>query len=65
MHHNVTYEPAPARALDTSSSGVEFLLEGVEGAPAFEDSIPERAVTKYTTIAPVLGRRWRKVPPEE
>jgi hypothetical protein len=51
--------------LDTSSSGVEFLLEGVEGAPAFEDSIPERAVTKYTTIAPVLGRRWRKVPPEE
>ena len=65
MRRKGTYEPAPARALDTSSSGVEFLFEVVEGAPAFKDSIPERAVAKYATVAPVLGRRWRKVPPEE
>ncbi len=60
-----TYEPAPARALDASSSRVELLLERFQRAPTLADGSLERAFLEHAAGAPALSRRGREVLPEE
>ena len=51
----VVSEPAPARALDARSGGVELLLEVVEGAEALLDGLLEGTVLESTAVALALG----------
>ena len=60
-----THEPAPARALDTKGSHVEFLRENIQRTPILVDGILERAILEYAAVSLLLGRGGRKVFPEE
>jgi len=61
----VIAEPAPARALDTKGSHVEFLLENIQRTPILVDGVLERAILEYAAVSLLLGRGGRKVFPEE
>ena len=61
----MTYEPAPAGTLDTSSGGVEFLLEVFEGSESLSDGLLEGTLGEGTTVALTLGLGTSKVLPEE
>jgi len=61
----MTYEPAPAGALDGSSGGVELLLEGVEAAESVENGFFERAISKGTSVTLAFACSRSKVLPEE
>ena len=60
-----TYKPTPAGTLDTKSSGVELLLEGVDRAPLGDDSLLERAVLEHTAVALTTNSGRGEVLPEE
>jgi len=60
-----TYDPAPTRALDPSSSRVELLLQDVQRTPALADGSLERAVLERAAVTLVLDSRRREVLPEE
>jgi hypothetical protein len=60
-----TYDPAPTRALDGSSSRVEFLLQDIQRTPALADGSLERAVLEHAAITLALDSRPREVLPEE
>ncbi len=64
-HDKDTHEPAPARSLDTSSGGVELLLECLDGAPGTDDSLLQRAVGELAALALTLRRSRREVLPEQ
>ena len=61
----MTYAPAPSRALDSGSRGVELFLEVVHGAETLHDSILEGTVAEDTTATFTLRVGRRKVLPEE
>ena len=57
-------EPGPARTLDSSGSGVEFLLEGVKAAKLLVDCGLERAILEDTTdmVLIMSGALWIGAP---
>lgn len=61
----ITYDPTPARALNTSGGSVELLLEGLNGTPLLLDSGLEGTVTEATAVALALRRSRSQVLPEE
>ena len=60
-----TYEPAPTRALDASSSRVEFLRERFERAPTLDDGFLKRTIVECTAMALALARGGREIFPKE
>ena len=65
MLRMITYEPAPARALNTSSGSVELLNERLDGAPGVGDGSLQRTIVKSATVSSVLGGSGGEVLPEQ
>jgi len=65
VYGSETYEPAPARALDASSSRVEFFLEVIHRTPALADGCLQRAILECAAVTLALSRRGREILPEE
>ena len=65
VHGSETYEPAPARTLNASSSRVEFFLQVIYRTPALADGSLQWAILENAAVTLAFGRRGREVLPEE
>lgn len=60
-----TYKPAPSRTLDSSSGGIEILLERIERTKGLVNSILKRTrVQGATTTLTLAGGRCEVLPEE-
>lgn len=63
--HLTTYEPAPARSLDGSSSSIELLLHVLNTAKRLVDGLLQGSIAQKTAIALAHLGGGREVLPEE